>query len=212
MPTNTFDLFKKIVTDYDNKSILDFGGNHGNLLKTSDGSIKDYTCLDISETALALLPANAKSIHWNRYHPSYNLKGFIDEPFPVLDSYDIVFSNSVFTHHPIDEMFYCIRHLMQYTDNLYFTYVDPNNLDFFEGVKQYKPIYISDDILQKHQSDSYYYILDHRDIVYDLPAGWNDLWLMISKNKIDSMLRDIDVEIYHGKAKWLNYAYVRKTS
>ena len=140
--TDTFDAFYEIVGDFTNKSILDFGGNRGNLINSSNGKIleENYTCLDISQDALDIISKEcpkANTIHWNRYHKMYNPTGNKNENFP--NSYfngglfgknkkiDLVFANSVFTHHEIKEMLYCIRQLSSVSNNLYFTYIDPNN-------------------------------------------------------------------------------------
>lgn len=133
--TNTYDIFKQCVSDYKWQSVLDFGGNRGNLL---DGNIspKKYTCLDISKDGLAALPEGTKSVHWNRYHSYYNPNGNPDEPFPKLKWHDIVFANSVFTHHLLDEALYCIEHLSKYTNRIVFTYIDPMNEQFFKKFKE----------------------------------------------------------------------------
>ena len=95
--TNIFNLFTDMVSEYENKTILDFGGNHGNLIKSSDGKIlpEFYTCLDINQEPLDQLPSNTKSIYWNRYHPTYNPDGKMLD-LPYIGKYDIVFANSVF--------------------------------------------------------------------------------------------------------------------
>lgn len=136
--TDTFNIFQQCVPDYSWQTILDFGGNRGNLLTSSAGTIdsKKYTCLDISKDGLAALPEGTKSVHWNRYHTNYNPTGNINEPFPKIKYYDIIFANSVFTHHTLEEMLYCIDNLSQYTNRLVFTYIDPNNEKFLENFRR----------------------------------------------------------------------------
>ena len=132
--TNTYDIFKQCVPNYSWhwQSVLDFGGNRGNLLTSSDGAInpKKYTCLDISREGLDALPKGTKSIHWNRHHSYYNPNGKPHEPFPKIKWHNMVFANSVFTHHILDEALYCIEHLSKYTDRIVFTYIDPKNKEF----------------------------------------------------------------------------------
>lgn len=136
--TDTFSIFQQCVTDYNGETVLDFGGNRGNLLLSSNGKIKErnYTCLDISKDALDALPDNINSIHWDRYHSYYNPEGNISKPFPKLKHYDIVFANSVFTHHTLEEMLYCIDCLSHYTNRIVFTYIDPNNSIFIEKFRK----------------------------------------------------------------------------
>ena len=136
--TDTFNIFQQCVPDYSWQTILDFGGNRGNLLTSSAGAIdsKKYTCLDISKEGLSALPEGIKSVHWNRYHSYYNPNGTTNEPFPKLKWYDIVFANSVFTHNALDEVLYCIRHLSKYSNRIVFTYIDPKNKVFLARFKE----------------------------------------------------------------------------
>lgn len=133
--TNTYSIFKQCIPNYRNETILDFGGNRGNLL---DGDINPnkYTCLDISKEGLEALPSGVKSIHWNRHHSYYNPNGKPHEPFPKLKWHGIVFANSVFTHHVLDEALYCINKLSNYTNRIVFTYIDPTNDAFLSKFKE----------------------------------------------------------------------------
>jgi hypothetical protein len=208
--SDTFGLFDSLVEDYQDKTILDFGGNHGNLIKGSNGKIlkENYTCLDISRPGLDQLPSGVKSVHWNRMHPAYNQNGNLNEPFPSLPNYDIVFANSVFTHHSIEEMVYCIKNLVSTGAVLYFTYIDTQNMDFFENVKQYKPIYISDNVIKNMQKTNYYYILNHDTIVDILPNNWNDMWSIVNTEYLKTLLKKEipnSVCIQSGISKWLNF-------
>lgn len=132
--TNTFAIFARMVKDYENKTILDFGGNRGNLIASSEGKIKpeNYTSLDISKESLELCEQEnpgVKTIHWNRHHQNYNPEGEIIE-FPDIDEYDIAFANSVFTHMSIDEALYYINCLKKKCKVVAFTYIDPANEEF----------------------------------------------------------------------------------
>lgn len=135
--TNTFAIFNQFVDNYNNKTILDFGGNRGNLIDSSDGKIKQehYTCLDVSKESLDFLHKDfplVNSIHWNKYHPYYNPTGNIEEPFPKLQFYDIIFANSVFTHISLEETLYCLEQISKYTNRITFTYIDPSNNQFIK--------------------------------------------------------------------------------
>lgn len=139
--TNTFGLFEQIVDDYEDKTILDFGGNRGNLIATSFGKIKpeNYTCLDISSDSLDLCKKEnpgVKTILWNRYDRLYNPSGNDLEPFPKIGHYDIAFANSVFTHHKMKEILFCLDKLGEVSNKIYFTYIDPKNKQFFEKFEE----------------------------------------------------------------------------
>lgn len=101
--TNRFPLFEKLVDDIENKTILDFGGNRGNLLYFSKEKIKqeNYTCIDVEKDAIESGKnefLNASFIHYNRFSPMYN-NGSKSAPFPKLDKqFDIGFAYSVVTH------------------------------------------------------------------------------------------------------------------
>lgn len=132
---NVFDIFAQMIDDYEDQTILDFGGNRGNLIASSNGKIKpeNYTSLDVSKDSLKLCyeeNPGVTTIHWDTYHKNYNPFGYADEPFPNLKTYDIAFANSVFTHMEIDEVLYCVEHLRKSCKVVAFTYIDPNNEEF----------------------------------------------------------------------------------
>jgi|TARA_B110000977_G_C11085954_1_gene494731 hypothetical protein len=185
--TDTFDIFKQCV-DYNNESILDFGGNRGNLLTSSNGIIQQnkYTCLDISQAGLAELPENTKAIHWNRYHSNYNPTGNINEPFPKIKYHDIIFANSVFTHHTLEEMLYCIDNLSQYTNRLVFTYIDPFNKQFLEKFKE------------KYYDLSF----EGRDVSYTTDKN-GILWSAFDTEYLKKHLSYHRIEV--GTTNWFNY-------
>lgn len=117
---------------FQNKKILDFGGNFtindpggdprekdpnytkkagypiGNLLLMNpDLPNENYTCVDINHKSMLegkeRFP-NAKWIHYNRYNPMYNPKGNKKE-FPDLnEKYDLIYSYSVFSHTAYEDL------------------------------------------------------------------------------------------------------------
>jgi hypothetical protein len=187
--TNTYAIFKQCVPDYSWQSVLDFGGNRGNLL---DGEInaKKYTCLDISKEGLDALPNDVKSIHWNRHHSYYNPNGNAHEPFPKIPWHDIAFANSVFTHHILDEALYCIRHLSKYTNRIVFTYIDPTNNTFLEKFR-----------------DKYYDLnFDGGDVSYTRDEK-GILWSAFDTEHLKSQLDHHHVET--GTTDWFNYMDIR---
>lgn len=138
----TFDYFSRFVNNW-NLSILDFGSNNGNLLRSSSGLIKEtnYTGVDVDKDALETgkneFP-NAKWIHYNRYNPVYNVEGIYE--FPELTKYlNLIISYSVFTHMTIDDSTELIDYLMHYLDvggKMYFTYCNVENIQCVEWFRR----------------------------------------------------------------------------
>ena len=96
----------KAGVDVIGKSILDYGGNRGNLLE--DGVEKgiinpaNYTSMDVDHTGLDLLKEtypNTNTMLYNRHNPVYNPQGEKHLKFPYDDNtFDLVYSYSVNTH------------------------------------------------------------------------------------------------------------------
>jgi hypothetical protein len=97
------------------KKVLDFGGNHGNVLRDPTCTIKhkNYHCLDISLSAIEKGKEDFPNAHWyhyNRFNIAYNFNGNKDEPFPIFkDKFDIILIYSVFTSTSKTEMVRCIN-------------------------------------------------------------------------------------------------------
>ncbi len=96
--------FEKI--DWPNVKILDFGCNTGTVLRDISRHVdhKNYVGIDVSEAAIKIASnayPNAKFIHYNKFHNSYNPEG--DPAISITDylpaeSFDLILSFSVFTH------------------------------------------------------------------------------------------------------------------
>ena len=105
--------------DISGKSILDYGGNRGNLLE--DGIAKeliapeDYTSMDVDAQGLSFLKRNIPNtniIHYDRYNPAYRPHGKSMLPFPQDDdTYDIVYSYSVNTHSSWKDFIFDVKEL-----------------------------------------------------------------------------------------------------
>lgn len=81
-------------------SVLDIGGNAGNLLTSKNKKIVKYTCLDVSKDAIESgkkMYPNSNFYHYNMYNEHYNKTGNTNEAFPNIEMHDYVFINSVFT-------------------------------------------------------------------------------------------------------------------
>ena len=109
-----YDLYSNLqnIIEFQDKKILDFGGSWGNLIRSSNGNIKEenYTCLDVDQTALtegSVVFPNANWLHYNRKNVTYNPNG--NDNTKVCDAlgdqkFDLIFSYSVFTHMPYEDL------------------------------------------------------------------------------------------------------------
>jgi len=102
--TNRFHLFEQLIDIKPENSLLDFGGNRGNLLHFSDGKINEhsYTSVDVSLDGINMgreeFP-NANFVYYDRWNSMYNHSGKETLEFPDIDkNQDYIFSFSVFTH------------------------------------------------------------------------------------------------------------------
>ena len=82
--------------------ILDYGCGNGLLLRSGDIRPEDYTGLDVDDILMLENVENYPDATWlleDMWSPCYNSNGVMQ--VPRLDQqYDIIFSNSVFTHMP----------------------------------------------------------------------------------------------------------------
>ena len=111
--------------DWSNLKVLDYGGNHGNLLKDGieSGQIKpeNYTCLDVDEGVLTEEQQKypeAKFIVYDRKNPVYNVNGKDRIPFPFDDnSFDIVCSYSLHTHCSYEDFVFDLAEMKRVSKN-----------------------------------------------------------------------------------------------
>jgi SAM-dependent methyltransferase len=121
--------------DWRKKSVFDFGGNRGNLLRDPSCSIRqqDYYCLDVIRDAIEegreTFP-DAHWIHYDRYNRSFNPEGVVDLPVPDLGlRFDFILAYSVFTHTTLEEMKELVAQLESFLapgGTLAFTFIDPH--------------------------------------------------------------------------------------
>ncbi|WP_089941927.1 class I SAM-dependent methyltransferase [Candidatus Entotheonella palauensis] len=118
-----------------NKTVLDFGGNIGNILQDPAATIehKNYWCLDVSAAAIAKgkeLYPEANWVFYNRYNFSFNPTGIVDlELPPIIQDLDIILAYSVFTHIDQTEMLELAPQLESRLSPggiLAFTFIDPH--------------------------------------------------------------------------------------
>ncbi len=117
------------------KSVLDFGGNIGNVLHHPRSTIDQdkYWCLDVSRDAIAAGGKTAPAAHfifYDRYNFEYNPDGIRNLAIPMNgDRFDFVLALSVFTHTPQSEMLELVTNLEQLLKpggRLAFTFFDPH--------------------------------------------------------------------------------------
>jgi hypothetical protein len=174
--TETYDLYGylKDYIDFDNKTILDFGGSFGNLIISSNGKIeeKNYTCLDVDKFALLEGQQNFPNAQWvwyNRYNTMYNPSG--NKEWPLLNTYDLIFSYSVFTHTSYQDLLETIAYLktrLNKNGEIYISYASQSNkllIDWLteKRIKDYENF----DTIQFN--NKYVYIKDNK-VVDSIPS------------------------------------------
>jgi len=113
-----YPIFERLFGTVKDKTVMDYGGNNGNLLHFSEGAIKpeNYTCVDLNLAALEMGQAEYPDATWilsNRYNWVYNHEGVLE--FPELSSnYDYTFSYSVFSHTSFNELVETLKWMRQF--------------------------------------------------------------------------------------------------
>jgi hypothetical protein len=108
--TNRYPLFKELFVDIDKPSVLDYGGNQGNLLYFSKGDILEcnYTSIDVSINSVELGKKEfplASWYHYDCFNHMYNHNGTATEFPNVLNTtQDLIWAYSVFSHTDLDEL------------------------------------------------------------------------------------------------------------
>ncbi len=121
--------------DWSGKSVLDFGGNRGYILRDPACRIdpRNYYCLDVVKDAIdegrSTYP-EAHFIHYDRYNCSFNPTGVVNLPVPDLGhKFDIILAYSVFTHTTLAEKKVLVQQLeaqLAPGGTLAFTFIDPH--------------------------------------------------------------------------------------
>ncbi len=84
----------------DSGSVLDIGGNAGNLLLYDDkiGIIEKYSCLDVSKLAIdygKFLHPNSNFYYYNKFNWIYNITGEPNVKYPEIEEHDYTFLYNV---------------------------------------------------------------------------------------------------------------------
>ena len=135
--TSQFAYFDKQLDrpDWAGKSVLDFGGNRGNILQDPSCRIdrSSYYCLDVIKEAIDEGRKTFPDAHWfhyDRYNCSFNPDGVENLPIPDLGvEFDFILAYSVFTHTTREEMNELVEQLrtrLAPRGRLAFTFIDPH--------------------------------------------------------------------------------------
>jgi SAM-dependent methyltransferase len=128
----SYNYFSRFVNFAPTQTVLDFGSNCGNLLKSSRIDPGQYTGIDVDAEAIdegkKLFP-DATWLWYNRYNPVYNPYG--TQEYPSLGTeYDLVVSYSVFSHIEVNDMLDLLEFLysnLSNTGKILFSYCNVNN-------------------------------------------------------------------------------------
>ena len=143
------ELQKKMFQYYCNEpgSVLDIGGNAGNLLHDNN-MITKYTSLDVSKKAVqygkSIFP-DSNFFYYNKFNWMYNITGNKDEEFPDIEPHDHVFINSVFTSCDYDEMIQTLQFsYKRATKKIVFTVWNNKNINLLTMISERYSIPIND--------------------------------------------------------------------
>lgn len=176
--------------DITNLKILDYGGNHGNLLK--DGlNPENYTCLDslsqVIEEAKEEHP-EATWVHYDRENPVYNPTGQKFLPFPFEDnSFDIVFAYSVHTHCSYEDFVFDLNEMKRVGKRVATSILDKAVFDFLKLKRLMDYPDVHELWEDPDSTETYRYYVDGNVVVYnkdDIPnrcdylvSYYNKEWL-----------------------------------
>lgn len=119
------------------KSVLDFGGNIGNILHHPNSTIDHhkYWCIDVSRDAIEAGNKAAPEAHfvfYNRYNFEYNPNGIRGLAIPdTSTTFDFILALSVFTHTSKTEMIEIVGHLQGLLSDggrLALSFLDPHHI------------------------------------------------------------------------------------
>ena len=130
-------------TSFENKSVLDFGCNHGNFVRYQ--SHHDYTGIDIDKNIIENNKTQYpgyKWIYYDGYNHMYNPYG--SEELILDREYDICVAFSVITHMSEIETVNVIRKLKEHCKELYVTFYSNKNQQALEQICKYRKLDIPD--------------------------------------------------------------------
>jgi len=172
--TNRWHNFIDLVPEFSSdNTILDYGGNRGNLLYNSNGVIKEdnYTSVDITldcvEEGKTEFP-RADFVHYDCYNYMYNHNGTYDLPFPAMSRKDYIFAYSVFSHTDFNTMLKTIQWFKTLDPKrIVFSYLNIDNPKienyFYEKrIEQYGSC-----IEFRNNKSNFFYLVDNYKVIED---------------------------------------------
>lgn len=137
-------LLKDIVGEVEGLKILDYGGNHGNLLKdgikTGEINPADYTCLDVNKEIVEGGKEEHPDANWfyyDRYNPVYNPSAKKRLPFPFEDkTFDVVFSYSIHTHCSYEDFIFDLSEMKRVSKTVVTSIMNDGVLNFLKLKRQ----------------------------------------------------------------------------
>lgn len=192
------------IHDFSDMDVLDWGGNHGNLLR--DGlECKSYTCADIDNHGIHLGKKDYPEhtwIHFNKFHPVYS-NNTVDSDIDLPDdSYDLIFAYSVFTHDTVEEMLSDLTMLKQKLRNhgvLCASFIDPVTAKFFiyKRIEEYGEAIANNTF---HELTDYQYYIDNLTVTqnYDRTQECNHFLSVYNRGWLMEKLSEVlgSCEIY----------------
>lgn len=219
---NYFAVLSSLVDPIENKTILDFGGNRGNLLYFSQGKIlqTNYTCIDVDTDSIKHGEQEFPSaawIHWNRLHPWYNPTGF-DGSFPIVDKqFDIIWSHSVFTHFDIKETLYCLEQLLKLGGIVIFSFVSAANVSLISRLVSLEELVLSSNDINSISTSAYSVVLDRSKLLLNTDdlstTNYTQIWTFYSVdfllNLISNLTTHYNRRAEHTIAKGWNWIVIK---
>lgn len=194
--------------DWENSTILDVGGNRGNLLEDLlDLKLikqSQYTSLDVDQQALDFGKQNFPDANWikhNAFNNVYNLEGTDETEFPFDDNtFDLVCAYSVYSHTTFKQFVFDLIELIRVCKkdgSIALTVVDTPGVKFFTEKRAIdykdKPTITFDQIAKLNIAD-YMYFVDNDlllDEIYNqhkmdyLVTIYNIKWLSTMLNELN---------------------------
>jgi len=159
-------------TSFENKSVLDFGCNHGNFVRYR--SHHDYTGIDIDKNIIEknkIQYPGCEWIHYDGYNHMYNPSG--SEELDLDREYDACVAFSVMTHMSITDAVNYIQKLREHCKELYVSFYSTSNRDALERVCKYRDLPVPNITTPQAYliTDDYYWSFYDDDYISEILGG-----------------------------------------
>jgi hypothetical protein len=171
---NKFNPFITLFPNFGNTdSVLDYGGNRGNLLYFSNNVINPYlyTCIDVDPTVIEhgkIEFPNSNWIFFNKFNWCYNHNG-IDLEYPNIDiNQNYIWAYSVFTHTDFKEFKTAVLWFLTFNfKKIAISFLDIDNIKLKESFyeKRIKRFGSSADL--PNANGNIVYFIDNTTLIYN---------------------------------------------